>query len=117
MSTREWREKNKEKLLRYKRDYYYRNKQSHYDRNEITEKKIKEYILEVKSPCIICGEAEKACIDFHHLRDKEMNVSQMIKYGSLKKVKEEIEKCVCLCANCHRKLHAGLIDLPLSYNG
>ena len=24
---------------------------------------------------------------------------------------QEIAKCVCLCANCHRKVHAGLIDL------
>ena len=24
---------------------------------------------------------------------------------------KEIKKCVCLCANCHRKVHAGIIDL------
>jgi predicted HNH restriction endonuclease len=23
-----------------------------------------------------------------------------------------LKKCVVLCANCHRKLHHGLIDLP-----
>jgi predicted HNH restriction endonuclease len=24
---------------------------------------------------------------------------------------KEIEKCVCVCANCHRKIHAGIINL------
>ena len=24
---------------------------------------------------------------------------------------EEIKKCVCLCSNCHRKIHAGIINL------
>jgi len=27
------------------------------------------------------------------------------------KVKVEIEKCVLLCANCHREIHAGKLQL------
>ena len=111
MATKKWKEENIDKMREYRRDYYYKNKESHYDRNEKTEEKIKQIVLDAKTPCIVCGESEKACIDFHHLRDKDMNVSQMFKYGSIKKVKEEINKCVCLCANCHRKLHAGLINI------
>lgn len=30
-------------------------------------------------------------------------------YG-LARIKEEIVKCDVLCANCHRKLHAGVFD-------
>ena len=29
----------------------------------------------------------------------------------IKKLLAEIKKCVCLCSNCHRKVHAGIINL------
>ena len=90
---------------------YLKNKEAHYERNKKNEEKIREYVISQKKPCIICSESEKACIDFHHLSNKDINVSLVHKYGSLKKAKNEIEKCVCLCANCHRKVHAGIIDL------
>lgn len=57
------------------------------------------------SGCIVCGECDIACIDFHHLRDKVIEVGTIFKHGSMKKALEEAEKCVTLCANCHRKLH------------
>jgi hypothetical protein len=28
------------------------------------------------------------------------------------KVRKEIEKCVLLCSNCHRKVHAGILNIP-----
>lgn len=30
---------------------------------------------------------------------------------SFDKVKKELDKCICVCANCHREIHAGLIDI------
>lgn len=55
--------------------------------------------------CIICGESDIACIDFHHLKDKISEVGTIFKCGSMQKALKEVEKCVTLCANCHRKLH------------
>ena len=46
-----------------------------------------------------------ACLDFHHLRDKEFNIANEIKNLSIDNLKKEIDKCIVLCANCHRKLH------------
>lgn len=103
----------KECQREYKIKYYRNNKESHYKRNNETEKRIVEYILEYKRghPCCICGESSPECLDFHHLRDKDIEVSKLRTNGSIKRVIEEISKCVVLCANCHRKVHAGITTL------
>lgn len=54
--------------------------------------------------CCVCGEKDVACLDFHHLSNKTTQVSWM-QSNSYKAIKEEIDKCVVLCSNCHRKLH------------
>ena len=30
---------------------------------------------------------------------------------SFKKLKPEIDKCILVCSNCHREIHAGLINI------
>ena len=65
--------------------------------------------------CVVCGESERVCLEFHHLdgdsKDIEVSKLQYSTY-SQKKILEEIEKCVILCANCHRKVHADIIKVP-----
>lgn len=66
---------------------------------------VKNYIIEVKKAgCSRCDEKYVPCIDFHHLHGKDVPVSRMRSYG-LQRVKDEIAKCILLCANCHRKEH------------
>lgn len=58
--------------------------------------------------CQICGEGHNAVLDFHHLdaTTKEISVSDLkSKDYSATRIIEEISKCACLCANCHRKHH------------
>ena len=31
---------------------------------------------------------------------------------NLKKVAAELAKCICVCQNCHAKVHAGLLQVP-----
>lgn len=95
----------------YKNKHYHNNKKDHYRRNAITNKKLKDYANSIKSiGCNICDEKEISCMDFHHLRDKDDNIATILRRGSLKKLKEEISKCIVLCANCHRKVHAGILE-------
>lgn len=63
--------------------------------------------------CSICGENCIECLDFHHLdpNEKDANISLLMRDGSWKKMQEELKKCVVLCANCHRKVHAGKFTL------
>lgn len=103
-SCRKWREKNKEKLKKeYKMD-----RDGIKTRKKLRCKKHKlfylEYKLELK--CQICGESHLSCLDFHHSNPikKELNISNFSRY-SFKLIKKEIEKCIVLCANCHRKFH------------
>lgn len=60
------------------------------------------------SCCCDCQENDRRCLEFHHLRDKLFQISYLLTSGhSLDFLKEEISKCVILCANCHRIRHGG----------
>ena len=64
--------------------------------------------------CKYCPERESVCLEFHHLRDKNFTIGQWIGSTSPERLWKEIEKCIVVCANCHKKLHAGIIDfMPL----
>lgn len=71
-----------------------------------------EWLKTMKTPCIVCGESEPVAIDFHHINpnEKEFTIGQH-RGKNREWLSQEIAKCVCLCANCHRKVHAGLINL------
>jgi hypothetical protein len=71
----------------------------------------KAFVDSFKTPCVKCGEPEKACIDFHHLDPNTKDFTIAKAQFNRERIKQEVEKCVCLCANCHRKLHAGLFSL------
>lgn len=93
-------------------------RKAYYENNKIKEqKRIKERKSELKETykdfkktlkCILCQENHQSTLQFHHLdpNEKEIAISLAITNGwSFKRVEEEIEKCVVLCANCHMKEH------------
>lgn len=63
-----------------------------------------------------CGkcslEDDQVVFDFHHLDPKEKDFVLSSKIMSEEKAFDEAKKCVLLCSNCHRKVHAGAIVLP-----
>lgn len=84
------------------------------DRREKQKKFLKEYVLSLDPKCQNCGESEFICLDYHHVdpKKKKKNVSSIIHCGhSFELLKSELEKCIILCSNCHRKYHAGLLEL------
>lgn len=54
-----------------------------------------------------------ALFDFHHTdaKDKGFGIGQDGIPRSWERVIAELEKCVMLCANCHREVHAGVREL------
>lgn len=58
--------------------------------------------------CKKCGMNNPICLTFHHPnKDKFDNVSNL-RTRSIRRIKEEIRKCVVLCANCHLIEHNGM---------
>lgn len=90
---REWRAANKER-----------------DRRNWTDlrRRKKEWLDAQKTACTVCGESDIACIDFHHNAStkKDANLSEAVAHWSISRLQTEITKCMMLCSNCHRKLHA-----------
>jgi len=98
-----------EKQKEFQQQWYQNNKSVTAQRSkEARQRKRKWYneIMQDKS-CVRCGESDKACLDWHHIdpSEKEQAVAYLLCNRSRKSILEEIEKCICLCSNCHRKLH------------
>lgn len=96
-----------------------KKKQKHYQ--DVAKKRQKLVVEKYKlwkqtQSCISCGEDDDACLDLHHTnhKEKETHVSDAVYKWSWNRVLKEIEKCVVVCANCHRKIHAGKIKLRMA---
>lgn len=73
-----------------------------------------------EQPCAACFLIEPAVMDLHHLDEplktsqgRRINFSTLINgtYSEATFI-SELMKCVTLCANCHRRVHAGTIPVP-----
>ena len=56
--------------------------------------------------CEICGyDKNIAALEFHHLdpNEKEFTISKT--HHSIDSVKDELNKCIVVCSNCHREIH------------
>ncbi len=72
----------------------------------------KQKAVEYKGGCCqLCGyDKYVGALQFHHLNPNEKEFS-LGKTGATyvwEDVKKELDKCICLCANCHAEVHAGL---------
>lgn len=88
--------------------FYLKNKERINLKHLEKSKERSEFISEIKSKlkCSQCGENHPATLDFHHLNPKEkvFNIGHHVT-NNKETILKEIEKCIVLCANCHRKLH------------
>lgn len=110
MPSKEWKEKNHEKLKKYRREWYYKNRESEKKRITARKQELKVWFKTLKSSlkCENCPEDDLCCLEFHHKdpSKKEKTVCLMVCDGwSKKRILEEIAKCSVLCSNCHKKLH------------
>lgn len=79
-----------------------------------SEKQRKIKLLKLKGGCcIVCGfNKSKSALDFHHLDPSKKDPDIVLtKNMGWDKLITEVNKCVILCSNCHRMVHAGEIIL------
>lgn len=98
------------KRREYRREWYHKNKKS--ERAHILRRKneIRKWFSDYKKnlKCSMCKENHPATLDFHHKngKEKEMSITKLVYEGySIEKILKEIEKCIVVCSNCHRKIH------------
>jgi hypothetical protein len=93
----------------YVSTYYEKNKATVIAASAASAKAYKDKWRSFKATlaCIKCGQNHPATFDFHHIDSstKEESVNKLIKNRAFKRAMEEVQKCVVLCANCHRIHH------------
>jgi len=78
-----------------------------------TKQKLKEkyqkWLMDYKKKhnCSKCSIRDYRVLEFHHLRDKKFNIALCFHHAhyGFERLKREVEKCIVICANCHRILH------------
>ena len=97
---RRWRQRHPEK---HREDVQkYRGKQPN------THARRAAFIASVKaaSSCVVCGESDTEVLEYHHVEPKSFGLASA-SGKSRAAIEAEMRKCVIVCANCHKRLHAG----------
>ena len=58
--------------------------------------------------CAKCGDSRFYVLDFHHKdpKEKDNTIARLTaNQASEERLNQELQKCICLCANCHREFH------------
>jgi hypothetical protein len=78
-------------------------------------RKVKATLVEeAGGRCALCGyDRCQAALQFHHRdpAEKAFAISHQGLTRSLARVREEVRKCILVCANCHAELEGGYRDL------
>lgn len=45
--------------------------------------------------CIVCGEKDPACLDFHHLHDKSFNIGNKCRDRGVDSIKMKLTNALC----------------------
>ena len=79
-------------------------------------RKIKEMSIAYKGgKCQICGYSKYGgALDLHHVNPdtKEFGIADKGYTRSWERIQKELDKCILVCANCHREVEGGIKQLP-----
>jgi len=94
--------------------HYLQNKERYIKKSHETARRKANWWKQYKKTlkCNRCPESHPACLQFHHVdpSKKEVAISKVVRFWSIKRIMQELEKCEVICSNCHFKEH--WIDIP-----
>ena len=81
-------------------------------------KRKKKALVEYKGgKCQCCGYSRcLEALEFHHLDPNIKSFTISGKSKSFNSLKSEVDKCILVCSNCHKEIHAGLINIDTIIN-
>lgn len=91
---------------------FYQNSKSNPNFNQrnqtINRNKQKYNLVRLKGgKCTKCGYKNNIkALDFHHIDGKKEKTISQLSSSKMSKILKELDKCILLCANCHRKEHS-----------
>jgi len=87
----------------------------HNESTKTRQKRLKqEAVNYLGGKCQVCNyDKYVGALEFHHIdpNTKEFSIGHNKMY-SMERIKKELDKCLLLCANCHREFHGGIIEIP-----
>ena len=91
--------------IKEKRDIIYGKAYSKNRRETLKE----EAVAYKGGSCVICGYNKYlGSLDFHHIDPSDKTSKSFSGGKSFKSIKDELDKCLLVCSNCHREIHGGL---------
>lgn len=80
---------------------------------KVRQQQLKKRAVEYKGgKCNSCGYNKyQGALEFHHLdpKEKDFNISKA-RSLAFENIKEELDKCILLCSNCHKEIHANILS-------
>ena len=81
---------------------------SNYVKNQYAKRKNQAENIKISQGCQKCGDKRGYVLDFHHIDPniKDGDIARLTSNrNKWEDIQAEIDKCVILCANCHREFH------------
>jgi hypothetical protein len=108
--TPEYKAKMKAGSKEASKKFYAANSEKHKAVVRARKISLKNFVISLKKEgyCIKCGCSDYRCLQYHHSdrETKRKAIALLVQTGcSLSALKNEIAKCVLLCANCHAIEH------------
>lgn len=97
-----------EKMREYAKAHWNKNREEMLNGDRTRMSKRQAFLDTLKTPCAKCGESRVWVLQFHHVNpsQKKFTIGDGAAcHKSEEVVIQEVQKCVCLCANCHIDFH------------
>lgn len=87
----------------------------HNDQNKERKRQLKKEAVDYKGgKCSVCGYSKyQGALEFHHINpsEKEDTIANLInELQTLEQMKNELNKCILVCSNCHKEIHGDIIE-------